>query len=297
MWREERAAAEHPRDGGHSEELPVLAPAELPDVRAVLFKNSTRVYSHYNEAYSIATIFRSASEVYFRGNTYAGAPQLVAMMEPDGVFRHVRIPIAETVGKLHIAPVAFEGAARELDFRGSRPQFKTMLVACPPLFCCLARLHECLERDSTVLERQSRFAECVRLIVEHGVDRAPRARRGPERSAVRRARELLHARFSERVTLDELSNAAGISIYHLSRVFVHDVGIPPHTYQNHLRLAKARELLVQGVAAGAVAAEVGFSDQSHLTRQFRRTLGFTPGAYAHGTRGLRDVFEANAVAR
>ena len=46
------------------------------------------------------------------------------------------------------------------------------------------------------------------------------------------------------------------------------------------RLHLARRLIVAGQPLSAVAAEAGFSDQSHLTRLFGRSYGMTPGAYA-----------------
>ncbi|MFI9384650.1 helix-turn-helix domain-containing protein [Kutzneria sp. NPDC052558] len=42
----------------------------------------------------------------------------------------------------------------------------------------------------------------------------------------------------------------------------------------------ARHLLLSGLPAGTVAVEVGFYDQSHLTRHFKRMLGVSPSRYA-----------------
>ncbi|ANZ21221.1 Helix-turn-helix domain [Streptomyces noursei ATCC 11455] len=46
------------------------------------------------------------------------------------------------------------------------------------------------------------------------------------------------------------------------------------------RVELARRLLLDGRTPTAVAAEIGFYDQSHLTRHFKRILGVTPGRYA-----------------
>ncbi|HET6283481.1 MAG TPA: AraC family transcriptional regulator [Polyangia bacterium] len=292
-------------EGGGQADLPVLVPPELPGVRAIRFDNSTRVYSHYNEAYSIATLFQTQSQVLFRGRRHQAAPGLVALMEPDGIFRHVQIPTPESVGKLHIGVSTVEQAARELGATGAPPRFASFFVQSRPLFRALTRLHLCLEEDTTPLERQSRFAECLRLLIEQALVHAPApAHAGLEHRAVRRARDLLHARFAERITLEELADAAGLSTYHLLRVFARDLGIPPHSYQNHLRLARAREQLAHGVPARDAALEVGFTDQSHLIRHFRSTQGFTPGAYVRGNDthagshpGLADLGAARFIAR
>jgi len=82
--------------------------------------------------------------------------------------------------------------------------------------------------------------------------------------------------------LDQLSSAAGLSRFHLLRTFTNQVGIPPHAYQIRVRIEHARRLLRMGMPSVAAANAVGFADQSHLTRHFKRVLYETPGAYARG---------------
>lgn len=105
---------------------------------------------------------------------------------------------------------------------------------------------------------------------------------GLEARAVRRAREYLHAHAHERVSLEELAGVVGLSKYHLARVFARETGLPPHTYQQRLRMARALPLLRQGALAGEVAYELGFADQAHFSRTFKESFGLTPRAYARG---------------
>jgi AraC-like DNA-binding protein len=67
-----------------------------------------------------------------------------------------------------------------------------------------------------------------------------------------------------------------------ARAFRETFGIPPHAYVLGRRLEAARERILEGRALADVAAEVGFVDQAHLTRHFRRHLGTTPGRFARG---------------
>jgi len=62
-------------------------------------------------------------------------------------------------------------------------------------------------------------------------------------------------------------------------------GLPPHAWQVQVRLARARTLIRAGIPIAAVAAATGFADQSHLTRIFKRSYGYTPGVIV--TRGAR----------
>lgn len=100
---------------------------------------------------------------------------------------------------------------------------------------------------------------------------------GPMR---RRIESLMHERMSESLLLADLAEAVGISRCYFSRLFHSTFGQPPHQYLLELRLQRARSLLEakQCGAIADVAAMTGFSDQSHLTRRFRRRFGTTPSA-------------------
>lgn len=64
-----------------------------------------------------------------------------------------------------------------------------------------------------------------------------------------------------------------------SRHVTRELGIAPHAFRILARLNRARQLLREGQPIAAVAADTGFSDQSHMTRLFRQTFGTTPGLY------------------
>lgn len=100
---------------------------------------------------------------------------------------------------------------------------------------------------------------------------------------VRAARDLISSEYAKRRTLEELSQRVGMDKFQLVRLFHHHVGLPPHAYLNAVRVGHARRLLVEGASVAEVAGLTGFSDQSHLTRHFKRVFGFPPGQYRKGT--------------
>ncbi|MFJ2743311.1 helix-turn-helix domain-containing protein [Streptomyces sp. NPDC087440] len=78
--------------------------------------------------------------------------------------------------------------------------------------------------------------------------------------------------------LTALGQEVGCSPHHLSRIFRAGTGVPLARYRNRLRVALVLERLVQGESdLGALAAESGFSDQSHMTRVVREAAGVPPG--------------------
>lgn len=78
----------------------------------------------------------------------------------------------------------------------------------------------------------------------------------------------------------ELAQAAGMSARALERAFAREYGLSPQQYLRRLRVQTACRLLVETrEAIAAIAQHCGFADQSHLTREFRRVTGSTPGTY------------------
>src|SRR5262249_13884045 len=63
---------------------------------------------------------------------------------------------------------------------------------------------------------------------------------------------------------------------HFRRAF----GISPDQYRIRRRLNLARSAIESGVSLAQAAADAGFADQSHLTRQFKQAYGLTPGRWA-----------------
>jgi AraC-like DNA-binding protein len=94
--------------------------------------------------------------------------------------------------------------------------------------------------------------------------------------AVQRALDFIDACFADRISLSELAGVAGLSISRFAVRFSAEMGISPQQYVRLVRVRHAQRLLSHGLPPSVVAAEVGFFDQSHLCRHFKRVLGSTP---------------------
>lgn len=97
--------------------------------------------------------------------------------------------------------------------------------------------------------------------------------------AVTQALSFIHANYGRDISLTDVAAAAHLSPYHLTRLFKKATGVSPHRYLVRVRVDSARALLSAGAgerSLAEIAAAVGFADQSHLTRHFKRMLGVTP---------------------
>ena len=112
-----------------------------------------------------------------------------------------------------------------------------------------------------------------------------RGRRAPHPPAwLERARELVHARFRERLRASEVADEVSVHPVHLSRNFREHYGVPLSSYIRRLKLEWVAEQLVSSdEPISNLALRAGFSDQSHLTRRFKRRFGVTPARYRRET--------------
>jgi AraC-like DNA-binding protein len=103
---------------------------------------------------------------------------------------------------------------------------------------------------------------------------------GLSRGRVKRVCDYIEAHLDDRLTLTEIAGVACLSPYHFSRSFKQAVGVGPRRYIIQRRVERARALLQRtDLPLSRVAHEAGFTDQSHLTAEFRRHIGVTPGRF------------------
>jgi AraC-like DNA-binding protein len=157
--------------------------------------------------------------------------------------------------------------------------FPETVIDDPQTMQLIREAHVCSESsDATQLEKTSRLAAAVfQLVQRHGQMRQPMPRPAAIPGAVKRAREFIDAHIAENPSLDTISRVAGMSSFHLLRVFKEAIGVAPHAYLVQRRVDMARHLLLKGHALRQVAIAVGYCDQGHLSREFRRFFGVPPG--------------------
>jgi transcriptional regulator GlxA family with amidase domain len=99
--------------------------------------------------------------------------------------------------------------------------------------------------------------------------------------ALQRALDIIERRLGDKLSLQDIADAACMSRFHLARLFRLRLGCSPMRYLQRSRLVRAQRLLREGaLPICAIAAATGFADQSHLTRALRRATGLTPRRYA-----------------
>jgi AraC family transcriptional regulator len=102
---------------------------------------------------------------------------------------------------------------------------------------------------------------------------------------MRRVLDYVDAQLTAEIGLVELAAIAGLSPHHFGEAFKISVGKSPHQYVMERRVQRALELLRDGEGTIAEIAHVaGYSSQSHMTANFRRVTGLTPGRFRRSLR-------------
>ncbi|WP_175945413.1 helix-turn-helix domain-containing protein [Burkholderia pyrrocinia] len=101
----------------------------------------------------------------------------------------------------------------------------------------------------------------------------------PVSRAVGGALRIIETSYAQPLSIEALAAVAGLSVSRFAARFRSELGVSPHRYLCLVRVRRAQDLLRAGLPPSVVATEVGFFDQSHLCRHFRRVLGRTPRDY------------------
>ena len=94
---------------------------------------------------------------------------------------------------------------------------------------------------------------------------------------LKRAIDYIQAGLAENISLEAMAAEVGISRFYFCRLFKKSTGITPHQYLIRCRIDRAQVLLKERkLSISDVAFEVGFSNQSHFTKHFKRLTGTSP---------------------
>lgn len=89
----------------------------------------------------------------------------------------------------------------------------------------------------------------------------------------------INEHLAESLTVEDIANQAYLSRYHFMRLFKERMGCTVHGYLRQKRLAKAAQMISEGIPAGKAAADCGFADYSVFLRAFRQMYHTSPGRW------------------
>ncbi|MER6784828.1 AraC family transcriptional regulator [Streptomyces sp. NPDC000658] len=249
-----------------------------PSLDLLTARFQRHVYApHAHEEFTVGVCVEGAEIIAYRGGHIRTGPGSIVVLDPGET--HTGGPGDTTGGYAYRALYAVPGLLTE-GIVGGTPHFREPLLDDPELAAALRLAHTELTVRPDPLEAESRLPWLLTALARRhstarpACDTIPGAEHITHAVRTRLADELLAP-----PSLADLAAELGLSRYQLLRAFRTTTGIPPYAWLAQYRVTRARGLLESGLRPAEVAALVGFADQAHLTRWFRRVLGVTPAAY------------------
>jgi AraC-like DNA-binding protein len=245
---------------------------------------------HAHEEYQVCISLNFPGEYWYRGTTHAVPVRSVAFLHP-GEVHSSRDPIERNVNARYAVMYLPRAHVRDAfhlwlgkTTATDEPFFSEPIVAKDVIFTSFMNAWHVLQSGDLALRNDAALLTALGAAFAMGKPSSPynSPSRNRTREAVDNARKYLEEHFAENVRLAEIARLTGVSPYHLAREFRTEVGMPLHAYQIQLRVMRAKKLILSGLPISEVSSLVGFYDQSHLGRHFRKLVGVSLGKYVAG---------------
>jgi AraC family transcriptional regulator len=188
--------------------------------------------------------------------------------------------------RFYITQVALDEMANEAGIRQVKGLYAPNFGARDLVMFGLAQaLAGAMEQSS---DGTAMFSDCVALAFFAHIVRAYGSVRVAGRSArgglaawqLQRARDLINLNLASDPSIAEIAHECGLSSGYFARAFKQSTGVPPYQWLTKMRVERAKELLKDPRCELAdIALLCGFVDQSHFTRVFSRSEGYSPGRW------------------
>ncbi len=254
------------------------------DMRLMIGAHVNYAYPrHTHDHYALCVVDHGLQSFTHKGTKYYTPPNGLILINPDIV--HTGEPAKAQgfrIRALYPTLEQLQAVASELQgCPSTAPFFQNVRIDDTQATRHFLQLHRALTTDSDPLVVETLYFNTMAYLIEHYAElKLSPQTLGDERRAVQQAIDYIQSNYGARLDLAALASEVGFSRYYFLRVFHQTVGMPPHAYVQNVRVQRAQDLIRQGESLASVAHAVGFSNQSHLTRSFKRFVGITPGAFA-----------------
>lgn len=255
--------------------LPFIEARSVGDGRKLCYSR------HSHEVFSIGAITAGQSTYLHEKTRQRVQTGTVVLMNPGEV--HACNPIADQPWAylmLYVDSQWLKALQQDLSLN-PHPDFQPLAATHstnPALFNGLTGLYQTLiDADAPLLQKQCSAVSFFTLMQQTLGTSAVRPEQAIQR--IERVAQFIHDNFKHPISLDDMCSAANLSGSYLIRAFEQRYHMTPHAYLINLRIQHARNRLKAGSLIVDVAHELGFADQAHFQRVFKKHLAATPGQY------------------
>ncbi|MDP5291267.1 AraC family transcriptional regulator [Oceanimonas sp. CHS3-5] len=237
---------------------------------------------HSHVQWSLGAITNGESTFFYRNEQHEVQAGDLVLMNPDWV--HACNPVEHSPWAYFMMYVDTGWLTRLRFDAGLLPENQWQDLATAVIherrwFDGYRRLAACLlTPERPLLQKQTALVEYLSALMHH-LAAQPALCPAPVPARLQQVADHLNTHCLEDVSLDDLCRFSGYSASHLVRQFKQYFGITPHAYLVNRRIQHGQHQLKAGTSIAEVALNMGFADQAHFQRAFKRLVAATPSQY------------------
>lgn len=250
-----------------------------PDIRFVQGMNVNHTFPcHIHHSFSLGLVQQGRRIIYVDQTPHLICANECFIINP---YQPHSCGVAEEEGHsyevISLSPRLLQDIYKEVANAAEVPRFYQVKITEPAIVNGFAdwlkkqsrhNLTDSAELIAVLRELVLRYAQAEPVAPEHS-----------RQAIVAQACAYIEANFDRLIRLNEIAAVTHVSPFYLNRIFRQEIGIPPHTYLLQARIKKSLEQLLQTGSILEAAYALGFSDQSHFSRFFKKNIGLTPKQY------------------
>ncbi|MFA9557030.1 AraC family transcriptional regulator [Evansella sp. AB-rgal1] len=256
-------------------------------------------YSWEQSFHSLWFITKGKGELYIDGTSYPAEAGKIFFLKPNMNCERV----SDTDDSLEYYFVRFTYASAYLykeqwtfasEIESEFPLLGMYNLQNPPqVMNLLEQIYELKKHRGSIvmMKKKLLFTELLLTIIQ---DFKAQKITGDTTNSIDSTVDFLSSHYQEKITLNYLSQLAGMSESHYSRLFKKIIGYSPMDYLRHVRMDRAKELIVlSDFRLKAIAQSVGYHDEFYFSRTFKKVVGVSPTEFAKRHRTKRKLPEKN----
>ncbi len=251
------------------------------NIEAYRFKGIMQKFpAHFHEYYVIGFIEEGQRYMVCKGKEYIINPGDLILFNPYDTHSCEQID-GKTLDYrcINVKPGVMKKAVLEINGNENLPCFKQSVLYHSEIVSNLRELHLKISQDESEFKKEELFLYLLEELIQTHSDLTILPPVSETSYEIKTVCNYLEENYTKTITLNDLSVLTGWSKYHLLRSFTKQKGISPYSYLETIRVNHAKKLLEKGIKPIEVTFLTGFSDQSHLTKFFKRLVGLTPKQY------------------
>ncbi len=244
-----------------------------------LFENVTHsnedFTKHYHDTYTVGVTYKGVIKAIIDSKTYESYEYSIRINNPGEI--HAGISTHWSHANFYPSIELLSSLYEEIFHEKKIPIFENHIINDQELFFKIHAFFNAYFSKNDDLIVESKLIEALSsLIIKYTNCTKEYAHIFDNKRIVKNTLELIKDTIDTNFSLDELAKNSGLSKFHFLRVFKKELGITPHSFIINERLNRAQELIRNGTPISQASLMVGFNDQSHFTRNFKRFYGYTP---------------------